>query len=79
MNIKPKFLYNKEGEIQEVRLSYEDFTALIEKIEDLEYLIALREARDRNKNQPYYSIDEIMKEFGVTPEEEEEQEERRAQ
>ncbi|MFW5800357.1 MAG: DUF6290 family protein [Spirochaetota bacterium] len=77
MNIKPKYLYNKEGEIQEVLLSYEDFTALIEKIEDLEDLIALREAREKNKDQPYYSIEEVMEEFGVTPEEE--QEERRAQ
>ncbi|MFW5800360.1 MAG: type II toxin-antitoxin system Phd/YefM family antitoxin [Spirochaetota bacterium] len=78
MKINPKFLYNSDGKKEQVLLSYEDFIALIEKIEDLEDLIILNEAIERDKDQPRYPIEKLMEKFEVSPEEEE-QEERKAQ
>ena len=70
MKIDPKFLYDKDGNKEQVMLSYNDYVKLISKIDDLEDLIALREAREENKGQTFYSIDEVMEEFGITPDEE---------
>jgi hypothetical protein len=75
MKISPKFLYNKDGEKEQVLLSYKDFMTLIEKMEDLEDLIALREAREKNKDQPFYTKEEMMEEFAYLYEEDGEDEE----
>jgi hypothetical protein len=67
MDINPKILYNKDGEKEQVTLSYNDFMKLIERIEDLEDLISLRETREEDKNNTYLSKEEIMKKYNYTP------------
>lgn len=63
MNTKPKFLYNKEGEIQEVHLSYKDYKELIEKIEDLEDIIAIMEAQKEGEEEGYLSEEEMLNKY----------------
>lgn len=67
MDINPKFLYNKDGKKEQVLLSYDDFMTLLEKIEDLEDLITLNEAIERDKDQPVLTEEEIMKKYNYTP------------
>ena len=63
MNTKPKFLYNKEGEIQEVHLSYKDYKELIEKIEDLEDIIAITDAQREGEKEGYLSEKEMLSKY----------------
>ena len=69
MNTNPRYLYNEKGEKQDVLLSYEVYEKLLGKLEDLEDLFSLRQAREQNKHKPYYSIEEVMEEFGTSPKE----------
>ncbi len=63
MNISPKFLYDKEGKKVEVLLSYQDFMKLIEKIEDLEDIIAITDAQREGEKEGYLSEKEMLSKY----------------
>lgn len=64
IELHPEFL-SSGGKKQFAVLTYEEFVALEEWIEDTHDLHALRLAREENRNEPSYTIDEVRKELGI--------------
>ncbi len=69
MKITPKFLYDKLGKKSDVLLSYTDFRKLIERIEDLEDLISLREVVEEERGETSMTEEEFMEACNFTEEE----------
>ena len=64
IELHPEFL-TKNGEKQFAVLSYQEFVALQEWLEDAEDLLDLRAAKEAEANAPTISLSEIEKEFGI--------------
>ena len=64
IELHPEFL-TANGERQFAVLPYKEFVALQEWIEDTMDLHELRLAREENKNEQTYSLDEVKKELGI--------------
>ncbi len=63
----PEFI-KKNGKNEFVVLPYEEFVTIQELLEDAEDALLLEQARREDKGQPGVSIEEVMKRFGMTPE-----------
>ncbi len=63
----PEFL-KKDGKNEFVVLPYEEFVTIQELLEDAEDLLLLEQARREDRGQPGVSLEEMMKRFGITPE-----------
>jgi hypothetical protein len=64
--LKPEFL-KKNGKTQFVVLTYEDYEAFHEMIEDARDVLLVREARRRNGDAPGISLDEMKRRLGLAP------------
>ncbi len=64
IELHPEFL-TKNGEKQFAVLSYQEFVALQEWLEDAEDLLDLRAAIKEESDAPTISLSEIKKEFGI--------------
>ncbi len=64
IELHPEFL-TKNGEKQFAVLSYQEFVALQEWLEDAEDLLDLRAAQKEETNTPTINLSEIEKEFGI--------------
>jgi hypothetical protein len=64
IELHPEFL-TKNGEKQFAVLSYQEFVALQEWLEDAEDLLDLRAAKEEESDAPTISLSEIEKEFGI--------------
>lgn len=64
IDLHPEFL-TADGKKQFAVLPYEEFVALQEWIEDQQDLHAIRVAREENKNEPSYTIEQVRKELGI--------------
>lgn len=64
IELHPEFL-SEAGEKRFAVLPYKEFVALQEWIEDTEDLFALRLAREENKDQRFYSTEEVRKDLGI--------------
>jgi hypothetical protein len=64
IELHPEFL-TKNGEKQFAVLSYQEFVALQEWLEDAEDLLYLRTAVKEEANAPTISLSELEKEFGI--------------
>lgn len=64
IELHPEFL-TKNGEKQFAVLSYQEFVALQEWLEDAEDLLNLRAAKEDELDAPTISLSEIEKEFGI--------------
>jgi len=64
IELNPEFL-TKNGEKQFAVLSYQEFVALQEWLEDAEDLLDLRAAQKEETNTPTINLSEIEKEFGI--------------
>lgn len=64
IELHPEFLTAK-GKRQFAVIPYEEFVALQEWIEDAKDLTALRIAREENKDEPSFTIEEVKKELGI--------------
>ena len=64
IELHPEFLVSN-GERQFAVLTYKEYLALQEWIEDTEDLYALKAAREENKNEPLFTIEETKKELGL--------------
>ena len=64
IELHPEFL-TKNGEKQFAVLSYQEFVALQEWLEDAEDLLDLRAAKEAESDVPTISLSEIEKEFGI--------------
>ncbi len=62
--LHPEFL-KKEGRNEFVVLPYEEFVALQELLEDAEDVLALRTAKQEEKDKPSVSIENVKKELGL--------------
>lgn len=65
IELHPEFL-TKNGEKQFAVLTYQEYVALQEWIEDAEDLLDLRAAQKEEANAPTISLAEIEKEFEIT-------------
>ena len=64
IELHPEFL-TKNGEKQFAVLSYQEFLALQEWLEDAEDLLDLRAAQKEEANLPTINLSELEKEFGI--------------
>jgi len=64
IELHPEFL-TKNGEKQFAVLSYQEFVALQEWLEDAEDLLDLRAAQKEEADAPTISLSELEKEFGI--------------
>jgi hypothetical protein len=64
IELHPEFL-TANGKRQFAVIPYEEFLALQEWIEDTHDLYLLRVAREENKDQPTYTIEEVRKDLGI--------------
>jgi len=64
VELHPEFL-TANGKPQFAVLPYEEFVALQEWIEDTQDLYDLRLAREENRDEPSYTIEEVRKELGI--------------
>jgi len=64
IELHPEFLTTK-GKRQFAVIPYEEFVALQEWIEDAQDLATLRIAREENKDEPSFTIEEIRRELGI--------------
>ena len=64
IELHPEFL-TKNGEKQFAVLSYQEFVALQEWLEDAEDLLELRRAQKEKANELTTSLSEVEKEFGI--------------
>ncbi len=64
IELHPEFL-TKNGEKQFAVLSYQEFVALQEWLEDAEDLLDLRAAQKEEADAPTISLSEMEKEFGI--------------
>ena len=64
IELHPEFL-TKNGEKQFAVLSYQEFVALQEWLEDAEDLLELRAAQKEEANAPTIRLAELEKEFGI--------------
>ena len=64
IELHPEFL-TKNGEKQFAVLSYQEFVALQEWLEDAEDLLDLRAAQKEEANLPTINLSELEKEFGI--------------
>ncbi len=64
IELHPEFL-TKNGEKQFAVLSYQEFVALQEWLEDAEDLLDLRAAQKEETNTPTINLSEIEKEYGI--------------
>lgn len=62
--LHPEILH-KNGKPEFAVLPYEEYLALCERLEDLEDVLALRQARDESHDQPAVPLDDVLREFGV--------------
>jgi hypothetical protein len=63
----PEFL-KKNGKNEFVVLPYEEFVTIQELLEDAEDALLLEQARREDQGKPGVSLEEVMKRFGITPE-----------
>ena len=66
IKLKPKILENKEGKKEFVILPYDDFTAVLEILEDAQDLLLLREAKKKERKSPSISLSQTKKELGLS-------------
>ena len=64
IELHPEFL-TKNGEKQFAVLSYQEYVALQEWVEDAEDLLDLRAAKVAEGDKPTFSLAQIEKEFGI--------------
>ena len=64
MALHPQII-EKEGEKEFVVLPYEEFLSITEALEDHEDLKELRCEKEKTKNEPTKSLDEVVKELGL--------------
>lgn len=64
IELHPEFL-TKNGEKQFAVLSYQEFLALQQWLEDAEDLLELRAAQKEEANLPTINLSELEKEFGI--------------
>ena len=64
MALHPQII-EKEGEKEFVVLPYEEFLSITEALEDFEDLKELRSEKEKAKNEPTKSLDEVVKELGL--------------
>ncbi|MBK9152883.1 MAG: type II toxin-antitoxin system Phd/YefM family antitoxin [Chloracidobacterium sp.] len=64
IELHPEFL-SAGGRKQFAVIPYDEFVRLEEWIEDMIDLHELRVAREENKDQPTYSLDEVKQELGI--------------
>lgn len=62
--LHPEFL-RKNGEPEFAVLSYAEYRALEEWLEDVEDILDLRQAREEDAHQPNFTIEEVRKELGL--------------
>lgn len=62
MEIHPQYI-DKDGKKEFVVLSYQEFQALNERLEDLEDLLELKKAKAESQNQSTYTLDEVESMF----------------
>jgi len=65
VELHPEFLM-KNGEREFAILTYSEFIALKEYLEDVEDLLDLREARSVDDDSPSLSVEEVNRELGIT-------------
>ena len=63
----PEFL-KKDGKNEFVVLPYEEFVTIQELLDDAEDLLLLEQAKREDRGKPGVSLEEMMKRFGITPE-----------
>ncbi len=63
LKLHPEFL-EKNGKKEFVVLTYEEFTALQEVLEDAQDLLTLRAAKEAEGDSPTLSLDELKAELG---------------
>jgi hypothetical protein len=63
----PEFL-KKDGKNEFVVLPYEEFVTIQELLEDADDLLLLEQAKREDRGKPGVSLEEMMKRFGITPE-----------
>jgi len=64
IELHPEFLV-ANGERQFAVLTYKEYLALQEWIEDTQDLHALKAAREENRNEPFYTVEETKKDLGL--------------
>ena len=64
----PEFL-KKDGKNEFVVLPYDEFVTIQELLEDAEDLLLLEQAKREDRGKPGVSLEEMMKRFGITPDE----------
>ena len=64
IELNPEFL-TKNGEREFAVLPYSEFKALQEWLEDVEDILDLRAAREEDKGQSNFTIEEVRKELGI--------------
>ncbi len=67
LDLHPEILH-KDGKPEFAVLPYEEYLALRERLDDLEDVLALRQARDENAAEPGIPLDDVLREFGVSRE-----------
>lgn len=65
MQLNPQFI-KKDGKNEFVILSYQEFSKLIEMIEDYEDLLDLRKAKAECCHDPGIPLDEVLEEMGLS-------------
>ena len=64
IDLHPEVL-KRDGKEQFVVLPFEEFVALRDFIEDAEDVLALRQAKAQDDDEPSVSLDEMMRRFGM--------------
>jgi len=64
MALHPQII-EKEGEKEFVVLPYEEFLSITEALEDFEDLKELRNEKEKARNEPSKSFDQVVKELGL--------------
>lgn len=64
IQLNPEFL-TRNGTREFAVLPYSEFQALQEWLEDVEDILDLRAAREEDRDQPNFTIEEVRKELGI--------------
>ena len=65
ITLHPEFL-TKDGKKEFVVLTYEEFVAIQELIEDAEDVLDLRAAKQEEKSKPSVSLEDVKKDLGIS-------------
>ncbi|HZL37990.1 MAG TPA: hypothetical protein VFC78_21925 [Tepidisphaeraceae bacterium] len=66
LKLNPEYL-SRNGQRQFVILTIEDFSRLTDALEDAQDLRILRQARDKNKGKPTFTLAQVKRQLAVGP------------